>query len=59
MGTYIIILNLIVLFGIIFLAYRIVKLTNEKEKLEKHLEEKKAEAKAWKTLLKKYIDERK
>jgi len=59
METYTTILNSIVLVGIIFLAYRIFKLTNEKEKLEKHLEEKKAEAKAWKTLLKKYIDERK
>ena len=58
METYATILNLATLVGIIILAYIIWKQSNENVKLEKHLEEKKAEAKAWKTLLKKYIDER-
>ncbi len=58
METYTTILNLIVAFGIFFLAYRIFKLTKEKEKLEKHLEEKTKECKFWKSKLKQYYNER-
>lgn len=55
METYITILNLIVAFGIFFLAYRIFKLTNERDKLEKQLEETTKECRFWKNKLKNYL----